>query len=65
MKLLLDENLSRKLGTRLAKLYPGSSHVTEVGLQAASDREIWEYVSEDGTRRLKTPSMFYGEKRSG
>jgi hypothetical protein len=31
VKLLFDENLSRKLAFRLADLYPGSMHVAEAG----------------------------------
>ena len=32
MKLLFDENLSRKLVVQLAELYPYSAHVAELGL---------------------------------
>ena len=46
MKLLLDQNLSRRLVGRLSNEYPGSGHVTEVGLDIASDRAIWEYAGE-------------------
>ena len=34
VKLVLDENLSRKLVARLADLYPRSAHVADVGLLA-------------------------------
>jgi predicted nuclease of predicted toxin-antitoxin system len=44
VKLLLDENLSRRLVTRLAESFPGSTHVTAVGLDQATDRAIWEYA---------------------
>ena len=44
MKLLFDENLSRHLVTRLASAFPESAHVTGVGLQHATDREVWEYA---------------------
>ena len=40
MKLLLDQNLARLLVRRLADEYPESVHVTEVGLDRATDREI-------------------------
>ena len=46
MKLFLDQNLSRRLVGRLSNEYPGSGHVTEVGLDIASDRAIWEYAGE-------------------
>ncbi|MBI3980262.1 MAG: DUF5615 family PIN-like protein [Chloroflexi bacterium] len=37
MKLLVDQNLSPHLVRRLADLFPGSSHVSLVGLERASD----------------------------
>jgi predicted nuclease of predicted toxin-antitoxin system len=33
-----------KLVTRLADLYPGSSHVSSVGLDRASDVAVWEFA---------------------
>ncbi len=44
MKLLLDENLSRHLVTRLAEPFPGTTHVTTVGLDQATDRAVWDYA---------------------
>lgn len=48
MKLLLDQNLSRVLVPRLAEEYSESVHVAEVGLDTATDREIWEYAGGRG-----------------
>ena len=48
MKLLLDQNLSRMLVRRLADEYPESLHVAEIGLDTATDREIWEYAAQRG-----------------
>jgi predicted nuclease of predicted toxin-antitoxin system len=48
VKLLLDQNLSRVLIRRLSDEYPESVHVAEIGLDAAPDREIWEYAGERG-----------------
>ena len=42
MKLLFDQNLSPKLVTRLADLFPGSLHVQSAGLDQADDEKIWE-----------------------
>jgi len=42
MKLLFDQNLSPKLVNRLADLFPASSHVQWVGLDCASDDQVWE-----------------------
>ena len=44
MKLLFDQNLSRKLVSRLADIFPGSSHVRFHGLPEADDGEIWEFA---------------------
>ncbi len=41
MKLLLDENLSRRLVPFLLHDYPGSSHVCLMGLESASDVDVW------------------------
>ncbi len=42
--LLLDQNLSPKLVHRVADDYPGSVHVSEVGLATALDRAVWAYA---------------------
>ncbi len=46
MRLLFDQNLSRHLVRRLAVEYPESCHVTEVGLDTATDVEIWAWAGE-------------------
>jgi hypothetical protein len=43
VKLLFDQDLSRRLVGLLADIFPDSSHVALVGLDTASDREIWTY----------------------
>ena len=59
MKLLLDENLSRKLVVRLAELYPESAHVAEVGLLTSPDREVWEFAKTRNFVIVSTDSDFY------
>ena len=44
MKLLLDQNISRKLLKELEDLFPGSNHVYLLGLHKASDEKIWNYA---------------------
>ena len=44
MKLLFDENLSRRLVARLATHFPNSVHVTSIDLERATDREVWEFA---------------------
>ena len=58
MKLLFDENLSRKLVARLAELYPDSVHVAEVGLLESPDLEIWEFAKAEGFMIVTTDSDF-------
>ena len=44
MKLLFDENLSRKLVKLLAQEYPGSIHVVLCGLERSDDAAIRQYA---------------------
>ena len=46
MKLLFDQNLSRKLVARVADAFPESDHVAFVGLDTASDAAIWEFAAQ-------------------
>ena len=59
MKLLFDENLSRKLVARLSELYPGSAHVVEFDLLERPDREIWDFAGEGGFLIVTTDADFY------
>jgi predicted nuclease of predicted toxin-antitoxin system len=47
-RLLFDQNLAPSLPHRLADLYPGSTHVRDVGLAAADDEAIWSHALEGG-----------------
>ena len=44
MKLLLDENLPRRIVSLLQSDYPGSSQIALLRLETATDREIWDYA---------------------
>ncbi len=48
MKLLFDHNLSPRLVVRLGDLYPEADHVSLVGLDRASDDEVWQYARANG-----------------
>jgi predicted nuclease of predicted toxin-antitoxin system len=48
MKLLLDENLSRRIVPFLQATYPGSTQVALLNLESASDSEIWLYAKNNG-----------------
>ena len=44
MKLLLDQNLSRKIIADLTQVYPESSQVGVLGMAQSTDRDIWDYA---------------------
>ncbi|HEX8598095.1 MAG TPA: DUF5615 family PIN-like protein [Chloroflexia bacterium] len=46
MKLLFDHNLSPRLAQKLSDLYPQSEHVYNIGLDRATDDEVW-HVAHD------------------
>jgi predicted nuclease of predicted toxin-antitoxin system len=48
LRLLLDQNLSPRLLDVLTDLYPGSTHVRNVGLQAADDDAVWVHAAREG-----------------
>lgn len=48
MKLLLDENLSRRLVPFLQHDYPDSSQVVLLGMESATDKDVWQKAKDDG-----------------
>jgi predicted nuclease of predicted toxin-antitoxin system len=48
VKLLFDENVSRRLPRLLADDYPGSVHVASVGLRGGKDQQVWQYSRAHG-----------------
>ena len=47
MKLLLDENLSRRLVPFLQHDYPQSNQVVLLGMESASDKDVWQKAKDD------------------
>ena len=47
MKLLFDHNLSPRLVSRLANLYPDSNHLFNLNLDTAEDSFVWEYAKDN------------------
>jgi len=45
---LLFENLSPKLVTKLADLFPGSAHVDPLGMGSAEDGALWDFSKTNG-----------------
>jgi len=48
MKLLFDNNLSPKLVTKVVDTFPDSNHVSNLGLDKASDLEVWNLARKEG-----------------
>lgn len=48
MKLLFDQNLAPRLAVALSDLFPGSTHVRELGMAEAQDRDIWVHARDSG-----------------
>ena len=59
MKLLFDENLSRRLVERLADLFPDSTHVAYQELLHAPDEHIWKLAKERGFAIVTADADFY------
>jgi predicted nuclease of predicted toxin-antitoxin system len=59
MKLMLDENLSRRIVPFLQSEYPGSTQVALVGLERASDREIRDYAKKNEFVIVTRDADFY------
>jgi len=59
LKLLLDENLSRRLVPRIEDLFPGSAHVASEGLLQAQDIAVWEYARSKGFSIVTANADFY------
>jgi predicted nuclease of predicted toxin-antitoxin system len=58
VKLLFDQNLSPRLVDALADLYPGSTHVRKVGLDRASDIEVWAFAQRNDYTIVSKDSDF-------
>lgn len=47
MKLLLDQNLSRRIIRQIEEAFPESRHISLVLTETTSDRDIWFYAQEN------------------
>jgi predicted nuclease of predicted toxin-antitoxin system len=59
VKLLFDENLSRKLVIRLADLFPGSTHVAFEGLLRQPDIAVWQSAKARGFALVSADADFF------
>jgi predicted nuclease of predicted toxin-antitoxin system len=58
LRLLFDQNLSRRLASALADLYPDSTHVSGAGLDDADDEDIWNYAASNAMIIVSKDSDF-------
>lgn len=59
MKLLLDQNLSRRMLPDLAPAFPDSSQVQLLGLEFADDKALWRYARDNGFTIVTLDSDFH------
>jgi predicted nuclease of predicted toxin-antitoxin system len=59
VKLLLDENLSRRLIPRILDLFPDSTHVEEHDLIQIPDFAVWEFARANGYAIVTADADFY------
>jgi hypothetical protein len=57
VRLLFDQNLSHRLVEELAPWFPDGAHVRALGLDTATDREIWTYAGEHGDRQAPSSGV--------
>lgn len=59
MKLLFDENLSRRLPARVDDLFSGSIHVSSPGLLETADSVVWDFAKAHGFAIITAEVDFY------
>lgn len=59
MKLLLDENLSDRIISRIIDLYPDSAHVKTLNLINTDDGIIWNYARDNNYVIVSKDSDFH------
>lgn len=59
MKLLLDQNISYRLVKKIEQKFPGTVHLSKVGLLNKADHEIWEYAKKEDYIIVTFDSDFY------
>jgi len=59
MKLLLDQNLSRRIPSVIGDLFPESDHVARHGLDRVSDEEVWSFAAKEGFVIVSKDSDFH------
>lgn len=59
MKLLLDQNISKKLVRKLQEYFPNSIHIASIKLNKANDIEIWNYAKANNFTIVSQDADFF------
>ena len=59
MKLLLDENLSRRILRHIDQVFPGSARVADYDLITVADEAIWDFAKLNGFVLVSKDSDFH------
>jgi predicted nuclease of predicted toxin-antitoxin system len=59
MKLLLDQNISFKITSKIQDLFPGSKQVRDLGLENSKDSFLWNYAKENNFCIVTFDGDFY------
>ena len=59
MKLLLDQNISYRLVKRIESQFPGTQHVSKLGLLNKADVDIWKFAKKENFIVVTFDSDFY------
>jgi predicted nuclease of predicted toxin-antitoxin system len=59
VKLLFDQNISFRVVNRILNSFPEARHVSELGLQKAFDKQIWDYSRDNRYSIVTFDADFY------
>ena len=59
MKMLFDQNISRRLVREMDVAFPGSQHVADVKLMTEDDEIVWKYAADHGFAIISKDSDFF------
>jgi predicted nuclease of predicted toxin-antitoxin system len=59
MKLLLDQNISFRITSKIQDLFPGSKQVRDLGFENSKDSLIWNYAKENNYCIVTFDGDFY------
>ena len=59
MKLLLDQNISFRITSKIQDLFPGSKQVRDLGLENSKDSFLWNYAKENNYCIVTFDGDFY------